>query len=426
MRRLLVLAVLIYGIVFWGLIGLNGRLLALAVLPVLAAGAGLLFAPINPRLRVRRDLSADRITSERPVTIRLCLTNEGPSIEEALIEEIVPPGLRLIDGRVRLLTPLKHGQSVELTYTVQGGRGTYLFGPPRIAARDRLGLIERQAAVEIEDDSALHILPDVIHLRRIPLRPRQTRVFAGTIPARVGGPGVEFMGVRAYQPADPLRHLNWRASARHPMELYTNEYQQERIADVGLILDARQRADVQGPGSRLFEYSVTAAAALAEVFLQDGNRVGLLCYGRFLDWTPPGYGRHQRQRILDALARTETGTSQVFEGLKYLPTRFFPAKSQIVLISPLCNDDLPFLVRLRGQGYELLVVSPDPVTFEAKVLGSSPEIALAARIAAVERAVLLNRLRQAGIRIVDWDTSKPLGTAIASSLARQPVWRRGR
>jgi uncharacterized protein (DUF58 family) len=425
-RRLLVLAVLTYAIVFWALIGLNGRLLALAILPVLAAGAGLLFAPLNPRVRAVRRLSADRISSERPVSVTLCLINEGPSIEEALIEEVVPPGLRIVDGRTALLAPLGRGQTVELTYTVQGGRGTYLFEPPRVTTRDRLGLIERQASVEMEDGSALHILPDVIHLRRIPLRPRQTRVFAGTIPARIGGPGVEFMGVRSYQPADPLRHLNWRASARHPMELYTNEFQQERIADVGLILDARQRADVAGGGSRLFEYSVTAAAALAEVFLHDGNRVGLLCYGRFLDWTPPGYGRHQRQRILDALARTETGTSQVFEGLKYLPTRFFPAKSQVVLISPLCSDDLPFLVRLRGQGYELLVISPDPVTFEARVLGGSPEVALAARIAAVERAVLLNRLRQVGVRIVDWDTGRPLATAVASSLAHQPLWRRGR
>jgi uncharacterized protein (DUF58 family) len=425
-RRLLVLAVLIYVIVFWALIGLNGRLLALAILPVLAAGAGLLFAPLNPRVRVRRTLSADRVSSERPVSITLHLTNAGPPIEEMLIEETLPPGLRVIDGRARLLTSLASGQSVELTCTVQGGRGTYLFEPPRVTARDRLGLIERQAVVEMEGDSALHILPDVIRLRHIPLRPRQTRVFAGTIPARIGGPGVEFMGVRAYQPADALRHLNWRASARHPMMLYTNEFQQERIADVGLILDARQRADVKGPGGRLFEHSVTATAALAEAFLHDGNRVGLLCYGRFLDWTPPGYGRQQRQRILDALARTETGTSQVFEGLKYLPTRFFPAKSQVVLISPLCSDDLPFLVRLRGQGYELLVISPNPVMFETAALGSSPEVALAARIAAVERAVLLNRLRQAGVRIVDWDTSRPLGSAIAASLARQPVWRRGR
>ncbi len=76
---------------------------------------------------------------------------------------------------------------------------------------------------------------------------------------------------------------NWWLSARHQQEVYTNVFEQERIADVGLVLDARERSSVTPNGESLFEYSVQVTAALAEAFLNDGNRVGLLVYGRGLE-----------------------------------------------------------------------------------------------------------------------------------------------
>jgi len=231
---------------------------------------------------------------------------------------------------------------------------------------------------------------------------------------------VEFYGVREYQSGDPLRWINWRASARHYRALFTNEFEQERIADVGLILDARQRHDIRSKEGSLLEHAIQATASLAEIFLRDGNRVGLLIYGWFLDWTFPGYGKVQRERILRALSRARTGDSIVFETLDYLPVRFFPARSQIVVISPLCRDDLAILIRLKARGYEVLVVSPDPVSFEAKSLAPQPGVALATRIARLERTLLLRKLRRAGIRIVDWRVDKPLDQVIHASLGRGP------
>jgi uncharacterized protein (DUF58 family) len=228
--------------------------------------------------------------------------------------------------------------------------------------------------------------------------------------------------VRNYQVGDPRRWINWRLSARHPHALFTNEFEQERIADVGLILDARLRSDVAAAGESLFEYSVQAAAALTETFLADGNRVGLLVYGRVLDWTFPGYGRVQRERILRALASARTGESQIFDNLYYLPTRFFPAHSQLVLVSPLWPDDLPMLLRLRARGYHLLVVRPDPVSLELKALPSLPQVDLAARLVRVERNLLLRRLRQAGIPVVDWQVDRPLDRAIHVSLGPRTRW----
>jgi uncharacterized protein (DUF58 family) len=256
----------------------------------------------------------------------------------------------------------------------------------------------------------------------VAIRPLRTRGTAGPVPARQGGAGIDFFGVREYQMGDPRRWINWRASARHPRALFTNEFEQERIADVGLILDARRRTDVVAGEDALFEYGIRATASLAERFLSDGNRVGLLVYGRALDWTFPGYGKVQRERILRALARAQTGDSQVFDKLDYLPTRFFPARSQLVLFSPRCMDDLRMLVRLRARGYQLLVIRPDPVSMELDVLGNMPGSDLAARIVRVERTLLQRKLQQAGIHVVDWRLDRPFDQVIHASLSRATHW----
>ncbi len=330
---------------------------------------------------------------------------------------------------------LPAGSSVELSYTAQGPRGRYLFQDVRVTAADHLGLFRRQA--RLPAPGSFLVLPEVRRMRGVTIRPLRTRASAGPIPARVGGSGVDFFGVREYQTGDSLRWINWHATARAQRRIYTNEFEQERIADVGLILDGRQRLDLQGRdlgvrGASLFEDAVRATASLADAFLRDGNRVAMLTYGAGLSWIFPGYGRVQRERILQGLARVQTGENYVFETLDYLPTRLFPAHSQLVLISPLCRGDLPTLIRLRALGYELLIVSPDPIAFEmgAGAPAGEPEgkpaanvagdAALAVRIARLERAVLLRRLRQAGIAVVDWQVDKPLDMAVLTSLGRVP------
>ena len=154
-------------------------------------------------------------------------------------------------------------------------------------------------------------------------------------------------------------------------------------------------------------------------FLASGNRVGLLIYGQFINWTLPGYGKRQRERILHALARAVPGDSQAFSGV-YIPRSLFPANSQLVFVSPLIDDDIQALVNLRALGYALIVVSPDAVRFEADHLAKSEPVRQAARILTMQRRVTLQRLRHAGVQVVDWDISRPFEQVVESALARPP------
>jgi len=419
MRRWLLVNTLIAGLVLLGLGTLRGEMLALAIPLLLYAGAALLGRPDPPQLSATRSFSVQRLASGEPAQISVSITNLGALPTTVLLEDLLPQGLALIEGQPRLLMTIVPGASAELAYSVTGKRGVYQFPGLHASVQDQLGLFH--ATIPLSAPGQIFVVPEMIRLRRIEIRPRRTHVYAGQIPARQGGPGVEFYGLREYQPGDPMRWINARATARNPQNLFVNQFEQERVADVGLILDARRQSDVRNRAGALFEYAIQAAGTLADTFLQRGNRVGLLMYGRSLDWTLPGYGKLQRERILRALARAETGDLPVLERLDYLPTRLFPARSQIVLISPLLPHDLEMLASLRARGYQLLVISPDPIGFEQRDLSEQPETATATRLAQIERALLLQRCRRTGVTVIDWPTELPFQQVAEAALSRPPV-----
>ncbi len=418
MSRSLLLSLLAVFLLVIGLASLRGDLIALSLPFVIYLLFGLLRIPQAVELDVQRHLSAERASPDQPVTVTLTLTNRGTALDEILVDDILPAGLRLLDGSNRHLLTLSRDASRTWTYTVTGSRGYYVFSSVRVESRDALGLVQHSDA--FAPPAQLLILPPVLRLKRVPIRPRRTRIYAGTIPARVGGPGVDFFGVRDYQPGDPPRRINWHVSARQAEGLYSNEFEQERVADVGLVLDGRNRTNLFGGGLSIFDHSVLAAAALTDAFITQGNRVGLLVYGKYLHWTLPAYGKLQREKILHALAGARPGDSDVFADLGHLPTRLFPVNSQIVVVSPLAADDQGVLVHLRARGYQVMVVSPNPILFEAAHLVPRTEVQQAARILRLERGLLLKQLRRAGIQTLDWDVTQPFDLAVRQSLSRLP------
>lgn len=428
MSRSLVPSLIVYSLLIAGIATVRGELLTLALPFAVYLLAGFLRVPDEIKLEATRHLSTERTSPNAEVIVTVTVTNRGSRLEEVLLEDEVPAGLTIHASPSSSLTTSRHlltlpkGDSYTFTYSVSGPRGGYGFENIRARVNDHLAVTSRR--VRVEAKGRLFVFPTVMRLRHVAIRPRRTRVYAGMIPARAGGTGTEFFGVREYQPGDPPRAINWRASARHAGALYSNEFQQERVADAGIVLDGRLRTNEFARGHSLFEHSVQAAAALANALLAQGNRVGLLVYGAFLQWTLPGYGKVQRERILHSLAQARPGGSEVFSDLEHLPTRLFPSESQIVLISPLIEDDLMPLVQLRAQGYQVLVVSPDPVKFELSYLPGNPNVDLAARVIHLERTLLLQKIRRASIQVLDWDVAEPFDQIVKRRLSHPPAWLR--
>ena len=82
------------------------------------------------------------------------------------------------------------------------------------------------------------------------------------------------------------------------------------------------------------------------------------------------------------------------------------------------------LVQLRAKGYQILVISPNPVKFELSYLPKNKNVELAARVIQMERVLLLQKIQRASIQVLDWDVAEPFDLVVNRMLSRPPAWLR--
>ena len=302
---------------------------------------------------------------------------------------------------------LHPGETAELKYTFTAVRGNFSWDSIRIVVSDPLSLVETEMLLPAS--SMVQIRPQIKKFKSIPFRPYSTLHSPGSIPARLGGSGTDFFGIREYHAGDSLRWLDWRLTARHPRKYFTKEFEQEEIAEIGLILDARQSTELRVGEESLFESSLGATASLAEMFLHQGHRVSLFVYGETMFKVFPGYGKVQLHRIMGCLSKAKVGLeNRISAPLDFIPIRMFPSRALIVIISPLVAADRQLFLRLRAYGYQALLVSPDSLNFAYPSLAQDVTTRLAIRTARLARRLQLDDISHMQIPVIDWQVSQPL------------------
>jgi uncharacterized protein (DUF58 family) len=101
---------------------------------------------------------------------------------------------------------------------------------------------------------------------------------AGLKLSKIKGRGVDFSEVRAYQPGDDIRAIDWRVTARKNKP-HTKVFREERERPTLIVVDQTQNMFF---GSRLRLKSVTAAELAARIAWQNlaaGDRVGGIVIG---------------------------------------------------------------------------------------------------------------------------------------------------
>ena len=96
--------------------------------------------------------------------------------------------------------------------------------------------------------------------------------------------------------------MNWRATARRG-ELWVNQQQAERNADVLLFLDTFTEASRDGRST--LDLALRAAASLTARYMQQKDRVGFVTFGGMLNWLLPSTGTAQLYRLVDSLIDTQ-------------------------------------------------------------------------------------------------------------------------
>jgi uncharacterized protein (DUF58 family) len=331
--------------------------------------------------------------------------------------------MKLVDGSLEKFMTLRPGEEAQMGYTFTAGRGNFAWKTVKAVVSDPLKLIE--TSLDLPAAAEIQLLPKMRRFKPIQMRPRSTLHSPGSIPARLGGGGTDFWGVREYHPGDSLRRLDWRQTARHPHEFFTKEFEQEEIAEISLILDSRRKVELRLESDSLFEHSMGATASLAEMFLHQGHRVSLLVYGESMLQAYPGYGKIQLHRIMDCLSRTQIGMEGgSLDNLEYLPIRMFPSHALIVIISPLASNDWSLFPRLRAMGYQVLLISPDAVDFATRTLPQDLTNRLAVRAARIERHLKLRNIAQLQVQVIDWRVDQALPPLLRNAFSHPRGLRR--
>jgi len=417
-KKTFLLILVISGLIFSALIFKNGDLLIIAIPPLVYLIIGVILIPADLALVANRTLDKTSAFPQEIVKTSVVITNQGKTILNLYLNDSLNQSLAVDSGRTHQRLTLEGGGTTELEYSFTAARGDYAWLGIKAVASDPFGLFE--VTREIPAGGELLVYPAPLNIRQLSLKPHSTIHTSGPIPALLAGSGTDFWGVREYRQGDPLRRINWRLAARYPKELFTNEYQMEEIGDFGIILDARRLSSASVSNDKLFEYSVSAAASLSENIIKNGNRVSLLVFGETLQSVFPGLGKIQRNMILKNLAIAKSGKNIPFSYLEYFSTRLFPAHSMIIIVSQVESDDFETYARLRGHGYDVLLITPDPVEFVSRDIRRTDINILAIRAARIERIVQLKRLSKIGVKVVDWQVNQPLNKFLHSAVGQFP------
>jgi uncharacterized protein (DUF58 family) len=380
------------------------ELVALTAPFLLALAAGLALAT-PPRLSVAATVDRERVLEGDEMTARVVLEAASP-VDRLDVYLRLPPGMEALGGTNPVALRLRAGERRELALDLRARRwGAHVLGPAYARASDPFGFLRWETAAQTRPEVRAYPREDV--LRRI-LQPWETQVFAGNEVARRKGEGIEFADVRAWAPGDPVKRINWRASARRG-ELHVNESHPERNTDVILFVDSF--AEARHEGASTLDLAVRATAALADAYVRRRDRVGLVGFGGILRWLQPGGGAVQLYRIVDALLDTEIVLSYYWKEIDVIPRRTLPPNALVLALSPLLDGrSIGALLDLRARGFDVAVIDVSPLPFTSRPADASDSVAY--DIWVLRRDALRHRLQRAGIAVAEWREGEPLQLAL--------------
>ncbi|WP_338447262.1 DUF58 domain-containing protein [Pelagerythrobacter marensis] len=318
-------------------------------------------------------------------------------------------------GSVRFAAPFAPGAGV--------WQGTVRVAPSRrgTAAVERvwlrwtgpLGLGARQASHALE--SEVRIWPDLAPVRSPALQAFLRDAQFGLIARRIRGEGTQFEALSEYEPGMDRRRIDWKASARHT-RLYARENESERNNQIVFAFDCGQAMCEPVGGLPRIDRAVTAALTASYVALKGGDRVALFGFAQRPELSTPFVGDsrnfHRLQRAaagLDYHAQEPNFTL----ALATLAARL-QRRSLVVLFSDFTDPTGAELMiesvgRLVDRHLVLFVTIEDEDL--ASLSDTEPDTldALATAVAADtllrQRALVLERLRQMGVDIIEapWD-----------------------
>jgi uncharacterized protein (DUF58 family) len=363
----------------------------------------------------RRAPGADRIAVERRCDPLLSVGVANP------VELVVraPRGAPLVlrdDAPAAMLASAEvHalvGSGVASYTLTPRARGDARFGRVHVRSRGPWGLGRRDivtataATVRVDADISAVRVYDALarrgQLQELGVRTQRRR-----------GEGTEFERVREAVPDDPLRFINWRATARTG-RLMTTELAPERDQPVIACIDHGRLMGVGAGALTKLDHAINAALLLLHVALRTGDRAGLVAFADRVTTTVAARGgAAQLRRLLDALGPVRAGEIESDYTVSLTQVRSGQRRRALVAIftdvvdsaqvgelvtqcALLSRRHLPLVISVRDPAVE------DAATARPRSAAAAYSRAVAGGIAA-DRSDALRRLRAGRVDVIDAD-----------------------
>lgn len=390
----------------------SGFVLAVGLLAesTVMVALGVLLFSTGAVARIWSRLSLASVTYERTLSMARAFVGETVDVHTRLanakllpvpwieLREQVPRELPLTGARVRpsglprisliqRSTSLGGNEALDWSFTVAPAeRGYYRLGPARLRSGDLFGFFAREE--QLPEQASLLVYPQTFALPALGLdseRPFGERRGGNRLfedPSRV-------VGVRDYLPGDPLKRVDWNATARVG-RLQSRLYEPSRtVATVVALNITTMEHSWEGYIPLLLERNVSVAASVARFVAESGEAVGLIANGAFPDSDRPiriGASNRPDQlvRLLEALAIIAPYTTATLAGELESRTHPLPVGATVVVVAALMPSDLvATLHRLRAEGHRVHVVKTAEASWDA-ALGRIPVHDVSAFTRAIE------------------------------------------
>ncbi len=263
------------------------------------------------------------------------------------------------------IPPLASGKKTRASYQLRcTRRGAYSLQGFRVESDFPIGLIRTRQI--FDKKSSLIVFPKFEPLARMELPVGQSYQPGGIALASVVGESAEYIGNREFREGDPVRSIDWRATARLNKPI-VREYREEYFFRVGVILDTHvpRRANANRVDS--FERAVSVAASVSDFIARQEHIVDLFAAGPNLYHFTAGRSLAYLDQILELLACVEANPE---EGWGVLEPAVLQSLAQITTIICVFLDWTEsrrrFVDQLQqqGVGLKVIVVRDGPCTVD--------------------------------------------------------------
>jgi uncharacterized protein (DUF58 family) len=244
-------------------------------------------------------------------------------------------------------------------------RGYHVYGPAVLSTGDGFGMFARRGTLALQE--RLIVYPKLYTAAELGL-PAKNPFGERMAETRLVEDPLRTAGIRAWQPADGMKRVHWKATARH-QALLSRLYEPTQEPQVLIFLNvATMPRHWLGQIPELMERAISVAGSLAALCADIRLPVGLIANGSLPGSDQPlrllpGRSPDQLMRILELLAAVTAFATLPIEAMLLRESPRLPWGSTLLIVTAVAHDELLaalFDVARAGRKVVLFTLADQP------------------------------------------------------------------